>query len=101
MEIPCERNRWTIIPAIRREIAKMLVNDFSMSQRDVAKLLDISEAAVSNYLKGKRGRLAKLNRKTLMELRKIAREINEKKSSKPLEKNICRICRIACEGGEK
>ena len=96
--IPCERNRWTVIPAIRREIARILVEEFSMPQREVAELLNLSEAAISNYLRKKRGRLVKLNRKALREIKKVAREIAEKKSGKPLDRNFCRLCKIASGG---
>ena len=43
-----------IIPAIRREYAKAFVS-IGFSQRKTAKILNLTEAAVSNYIHDRRG----------------------------------------------
>ncbi len=52
--MPEEMEVWYILPAIRRECAKIMVQR-GLSQREIAKKLFITEAAVSHYIKGKRG----------------------------------------------
>ena len=50
---PQEIEVWYVIPAIRKELTLCLINT-GKSQREVASLLGLTEAAVSNYLKKKR-----------------------------------------------
>ncbi len=55
MKIPCEIVVWYVLPTIRREIAKELVKTHSMKQADVARKFEVTDAAISQYLKRKRG----------------------------------------------
>lgn len=50
---PQEIEVWYVIPVIRKELALSLIST-GKSQRQVASLLGLTEAAVSNYLKKKR-----------------------------------------------
>ncbi len=52
--MPQEIEVWYILPALRKEFTKIMVEK-GLTQREVAKKLFITEAAVSQYLKGKRG----------------------------------------------
>jgi len=52
--LPQEIEVWYVIPAVRRELARVLVEKHDMKQKDVAKLLGTTEAAVSQYLHNKR-----------------------------------------------
>ncbi|MFH1650153.1 MAG: hypothetical protein ABIA93_06390 [Candidatus Woesearchaeota archaeon] len=45
---------WFVLPALRRELALELKKG-GLKQRDIAGLLGLTEAAVSQYLAGKRG----------------------------------------------
>lgn len=53
---PIEIEYWHVLPAIRRELAQSLL-EFNLKQREVAEILGITEAAVSQYKKGSRGKL--------------------------------------------
>lgn len=55
MKIPCEVVVKDILPMIRRELSIALVKKYGMSQTAVARRLDITDAAVSQYLRAKRG----------------------------------------------
>ena len=55
LKTPCEEIVWYVLPAIRAELTRALVLHYSMRHKDVAKMLDITDAAVSQYLSGKRG----------------------------------------------
>ena len=52
---PQEIEVWHIIPAIRKELVVVLKRKGN-SQKKIAELLNLSEAAVSQYLKSKRAR---------------------------------------------
>lgn len=54
----CELYTKCILPAVRALLAKKLIQDYSMTQTEVAKLFGISQAAINYYLHGRRcGRL--------------------------------------------
>lgn len=55
MKIPCEVVVKDILPMIRRELSITLVKKYGLSQTTVAHHLDITDAAVSQYLRAKRG----------------------------------------------
>ena len=54
MKPPCEIVVWYVIPSIRSKLAKELLN-LGMKQKDISKLLDITQPAVSQYISDKRG----------------------------------------------
>jgi len=55
MKIPCEIVVWYVLPTIRKDIARELVENHKMSQTEVAKRFGVTGAAISQYLKRKRG----------------------------------------------
>ncbi len=52
---PCNVLFWRILPAVRRELARILVEERGFSRRAAAKVLGVTPAALSQYLSGKRG----------------------------------------------
>lgn len=55
MLLPSEIEAKSLIPAVRAILAKKLIREFSLKEEDVAKVLGITQAAVSNYVRGTRG----------------------------------------------
>lgn len=53
--MPQEIEVWYLLPALRREVAKSLIEKHNLSQKKVATILGITEAAISQYLSSKRG----------------------------------------------
>ncbi len=70
-----------IIPAIRKCLTLELLNEHALSQKEIAKLMGISEAAVSQYKKDKRGKLAELPEHVISELKISAKKINSQEAS--------------------
>jgi uncharacterized protein len=55
MEYPQEIEVWYILPAIRRQFA-LEMKLLKLKQKEIAKILNITEAAVSQYMKSKRAK---------------------------------------------
>jgi uncharacterized protein len=72
--LPQEIEAAYIIPALRKEISKRLIEKESFSYEKVGKLLGISKAAVSQYINGKRAAKIKLPKELNKQL-----EISSKK----------------------
>ncbi len=58
MLLPSEIESKSLIPAIRAILSKKLIQDYNLKEETVAKLLGITQAAVSNYIRGTRGDLS-------------------------------------------
>lgn len=79
--LPQEIEMWYLIPALRRELAKILISDFGMNQKQVSQTLGITESAVSQYLKSKRGSELKFSEEDIQKIRGVAYNIVEKGNS--------------------
>lgn len=93
MKTPCEIIVWNVVPIIRKEFAKQLVDKHGLNQRETADKLGITEAAVSRYISGKRGALEITNDKILSEIKTSTSRIFENNGSTVIEET-CRICRL-------
>jgi predicted transcriptional regulator len=75
MKHPQEIEVWYIMPAIRKELCNILLYNHNFNQKEIAKLLNITEAAVSQYKKEKRGQHVKLPKSVLFEINISAEKI--------------------------
>jgi|SRR3989344_4352105 len=102
--LPQEIEVWYIIPAIRKELAKRLTENYKMSFEATGKVLGISKAAVSQYISDKRGNKVKLGDKILSEIKKSAEIISrdEKAGVREIQKILlfmkksgasCEVCK--------
>jgi predicted transcriptional regulator len=89
MKTPQEIEVWYVIPAIRCELAKELVK--TKSQKDAARLLGITESAVSQYLKQKRAISHVFNKKIMDELKISAQHLKTKDDSMKAIQHMCRL----------
>jgi len=55
MLLPCEVAVKAVIPAIRSAIVKIMYNELGFKQMEIAESLNITQAAVSQYIRGVRG----------------------------------------------
>jgi len=86
MILPEELASKSVIPAIRALVVKRLVEEHGMTQQQAAKLLGVTQPAVSKYLHQKRGAAIRLNgiREIDQATGEIAKMVTSRKV-KPLE----------------
>ena len=93
MKPPCEIVVWYVIPAIRSELAKELLN-LGMRQKDVSELMDITQPAVSQYITDKRGSGVKLEDDVKKMIQDFAKELADGRATKAeLIGRTCSICK--------
>jgi len=85
---PCEYIVWNVLPCLRKNLAEML-HQKGMSQKEVAEILGVSDAAISQYLSNKRGAGRKFNDKIKEE---IARSADVLINGGDVVSELCRIC---------
>lgn len=90
---PCEIIVNYVLPSIRAQLAKELVN-CDISQQEVAEIIGITPAAVSQYIKGKRGYAVKFDEKTKEEIKKLANMICRGETEN-INALLCHICNKA------
>ena len=98
LRTPCEYMHWQGLPIIRKEIVKIMINDFGLNQKEAAAKLGITPAAASQYLTKKRGKISIVNDEILFEINFSAEKII-KHGETVLTDEICRICRILRKQG--
>jgi hypothetical protein len=89
MKLPCETIVWDILPNIRSELAKKL-SEKGLSQKEIAKKLDITQAAVSQYVNKKRGYGVEFKRDAVSAIEKLVEDMI--KGDVNLTPRICEIC---------
>jgi predicted transcriptional regulator len=75
MLLPSEIEAKSLIPAVRAILAKKLIKEYSLKEEDVAKDLGITQAAVSNYVRGTRGDTELISK--LESVREVMRMIDD------------------------
>lgn len=66
--LPQEIEVWYIIPAIRRELAQILIKKHNLKYEQTGKILGVSKAAISQYLHKKRAKEIKFPEKIKKEI---------------------------------
>jgi predicted transcriptional regulator len=95
MKLPCEMAVWYILPVVRRDLAKELIRQ-GLSQRKISEIFGVSEAAISQYVKGTRGKGMLLGKKASSAVKDLAAEIAKKEmTQQKMAEKICNICMIA------
>lgn len=102
MKIPCEIVVWNVLPIVRREVARELVSTYHLPQAAVARKFGVTDAAISQYLKKKRGDCAVIENSPkysefIGKVRESAGAIAEGRSS--FEDEMCGVCQFIREIG--
>lgn len=97
MQVPCEIAVKSVVPSLRAYIAKELIRSYGLKQTDIAKLLGITQTAVSKYTRHVRGVV--LHVENIEEVQPIVNEIcmslvNGNLSNNEVTKHLCKACRV-------
>ena len=86
--LPQEIEVWYVIPSLRSWIARCLIEDFNLSYERIGKILGVSRAAISQYVKGKRAAKIKLPKELGPKIKASCKMLtkDEAKSSDEIEK---------------
>jgi len=83
-----------LLPTIRALVAKELIANYRMTQEEVAKKLGTTQSAVSQYIRGLRGRNPKVDEKICEFARVVSQKIAAGEiSPEELANEICKLCR--------
>ncbi|HEU4605329.1 MAG TPA: helix-turn-helix domain-containing protein [Nitrososphaera sp.] len=88
MLLPSEIEAKSLIPAVRAILAKKLIREYSLKEEDVARVLGITQAAVSNYVRGTRGDVELISKlvsvtEVMRMIDDIARDLSTNKAYTP------------------
>jgi predicted transcriptional regulator len=88
MLLPSEIEAKSLIPAVRAILAKKLIKEYTLKEEDIAKVLGITQAAVSNYVRGTRGDIELISklesvREVMRMIDDIARDLSTNKAYSP------------------
>ena len=106
--LPQEIEVWYIIPAVRSELAKVLVSR-GLTQEKASQILGVSKAAVSQYMSNKRASKVKFPKEVTEEIKKSADRIMENEHAAlreiirlleviKISKCSCMVCRVYNKG---
>ena len=93
---PQEIEVWYVLPSLKKEIVFSLL-DKGISQKNVADLLGITPASVSQYKKNKRAKNVKFNEKIKKRICVAAENITDNNSC--FTKELQELCKLVKEEG--
>lgn len=101
MKMPCELIVTHILPTARGALAKELVTNHGMTQKEVARLFDVTSAAVSQYIKGLRGGNELIDNDAYRDdfYKAIAGIATRIASGADVTESLCSICEFAKSSG--
>ncbi len=88
--MPQEIEVWYLIPALRKELTKTLMQDHKLNQKQVAEIMSLTEPAISQYLNSKRGSEINFTNQEKQEIKKAAN--NLVKNNENLVKTLYKLC---------
>lgn len=72
--MPQELEVWYVLPAIRRELSKALL-DLELSRGKIASILGVSKASISHYIRRKRAKEVDFDKELIQKIRGSAERI--------------------------
>ncbi len=100
MKTTCEIMVQKVLPAIRAELSRTMIFEHGCTQQDVADILELSRAAVSQYVSEKRGAEVDFSDETQKEIKKFASVLlDQGLSSQEKTQGMCGICSFVQKSG--
>ena len=90
MKPRCEKVVSKLLPILRALVARELVERYGLTQQEAAKLLNVTQGAISQYLRGMRGK-GKIDSDVVATSRRIASALIA--GDLGVEGYICELCR--------
>ena len=92
MKTPCEHAVWEVLPKIRASIAWVMVREYRLRAHQVSECLGVSDAAVSQYLSGKRGKII-TDERVMAVIRTTVEAALNRENHEIVPDELCVICR--------
>jgi|YelNatPaOPRAMG01_1025707.scaffolds.fasta_scaffold45540_2 predicted transcriptional regulator len=93
----CEVIVASVLPSIRSLLAKELIVSYKLTQEEAAKLLGLTQPAISQYYRESRGTKVKIlenSKKVMRMIRSLGNDIVTKKvDSRKIQQEFCKICK--------
>jgi len=86
------------MPSVKANIAYILYNEYGLKQIEISKILDITQPAVSQYIRGSRGKSIDVSdeiEKAIEQVSKDIYDLNEKDelTKEKVDDMMCDICK--------
>ena len=98
MKSPCEVVAKYVLPVFRAMVAKDLMDNYHLSQNQVAEKLGITQAAVSHYINSKRGALMMSELEKISGVKatvgSVSKNLVEKDDPDEMILAFCRLCNL-------
>jgi len=98
IKTPCEIIVWNFLPALRRELVKAMIKN-GFKRNEIAKIFDMTESAISQYVKSKRGTNFEFDEKMKKQIEKSAIKIANSKSRETFITETHRFCSLLKKQG--
>lgn len=92
MRPPCEIVVQKVLPAIRAELARVMISE-GIAQQQVASRLGLSKAAVSQYVSAKRGGEIAFSPETREKIYELAQSLAGDMSVNDAVSSLCAVCK--------
>jgi len=96
--MPCETVVWKVLPLIRRELVNVFINKYGMSQKEAAQHFNLTESAISQYMRNKRGCLKLNDERFDRQLTMSADILIGDVKPENMQYEICRLCHLIQDG---
>jgi len=102
MLLPCEVGVKTVLPAIRAEMARDLVEKHGMKEQQAAKILGLSQSAISRYATKNRGNIITIE--DVPEVQKLIDQminllLHESHQTTEILRLFCETCKVIRQKG--
>lgn len=94
----CEEFVNKYMPTVKANIAHILYNEYDLKQVEISEILDITQPAVSQYIRGSRGKSAEISQNIEEAIEEVSEKIYKLNESDKLNKEkvddmMCEICK--------
>ena len=96
MLLPAEIETRTSVPALRAMVAKRLLSKYDLSQKAAAEAMGVTQAAISNYLRGTRGSAFTIGSDSRIEvlIQEVAEMMVERKETSSIISKFSEACTL-------